>query len=66
MHTLIANLPAQLLPILTWVVAVNTSLVLLLQLLNIAVVRYKGRGEARFNVLNALVALASCWFLMQG
>jgi hypothetical protein len=40
--------------------------VLLLQLVNIAVVRYKGRGEARFNVLNALVALASCWFLVQG
>ena len=66
MHTLIANLPPQLLPILTWVVAVNTSLVLLLQLVNIAVVRYKGRGEAQFNVLNALVALGCYWLLLQG
>jgi hypothetical protein len=30
------------------------------------VVCYKGRGEAQFNVLNALVALGCYWLLLQG
>jgi hypothetical protein len=44
-------------------VAVMTCLVFFLQCLNMAIVLYKGRGDARISIPNAIIAVVTLYVL---